>query len=528
MLETVTPDIRSFALRGYQAEAVSSVFREFESGKKSTCVVIATGGGKTVVFGTIARGVIDEYGGRVLVLAHRDELIRQAADSLAAMGVESAIEKAGENAQCGIFDDPMCVVASVQTLRGKRLRSWEPGYFKLIIRDECHHATSDSDRAIIDHFRPDWHLGVTATPDRLDGENLGQVYQSVAFEYSMFQAIKEKYLSRLQVVRCETTVDLRDIRTTGGDLNQGDIEEAIRPHIEELALATRKEIGVRRTIVFTPDVGSGQAFASALESLGISAAAISGDSPNRAEILAAFRHGKYRVLVNCQLLTEGFDAPFVSAIVLARPTKSRALFSQMVGRGTRLFPGKENCLVVDFSWLTGKHQLVKPTDLFDTTQASPEVQAIANELVDKGEEPDLMLAIEKAEKTARERQLLRIKARERDVRYRRVSYDPMAVADVFGFNIRPESDSVLRTKATANQVRTLEKFGITGAAEMSKRRASMYIDKLIENARLGRATVKQKAHLIANGVPPEAARVMPIAEASQFLSALWGDRKRVG
>lgn len=520
----LSPAPPTVQLRPYQANALSRVFSEFDAGRKSTLLVMATGTGKTVTFGMIARAVVEDIGGRVLVLAHRDELIRQAADSLAAMGLEVAIEKASENARAGLFDDPGCVVASVQTMQRKRLQSWPRDHFKLIIADECHHSTGGSYRAVFDHFRPDWLLGVTATPDRLDGENLGQVYQSVAFEYPLFRAIEDKYLSRLRVVRCETTVDLSSIRTTGGDLNPGEIEEAIRPHIEELANATRKEIGDRRSIVFTPDVGSATAFASALDSLGLPSAAIHGDSKDRAEILQGFRHGKFRVLCNCALLTEGFDAPFVSAVVMARPTKSRALYSQMVGRGTRLFPGKAECLLVDFAWLTGRHQLVQPTELFDTTQTSAEVQAIAAELIDRGEEPDLMLAIERAESVAKERQAFRIKAREKEVRYRRVSYDPMAVADVLGLALRPESDSALRTRATDKQVATLEKFGVSGAAGMSKRRASMYIDRVIADMNQGKATIKQKAWLIARGVDPAEARAMSKAEASERLDVLFGKR----
>jgi superfamily II DNA or RNA helicase len=517
----------SLALRGYQAKAVGRVFSAFEGGDRSALLVMATGTGKTVTFGTVARAVIDDMGGRVLVLAHRDELIRQAADSLAAIGVEAAVEKAQEYARGALFADPPCVIASVQTLQRKRLQSWPKGHFKLVITDEAHHAAADSYKAIYDHLAPDWHLGVTATPDRLDGENLGQVFQSVAFEYPLFQAITDGHLCRIKVVRCETSVDLSAIKTTGGDLNQGELEEAIRPYIEELAIATRNEIGNRRSIVFTPDVGSGIAFASALASLGISARAIHGDSPDRAEILSGFRSGRHRVLCNCALLTEGFDAPFVSAVVLARPTKSRALYSQMVGRGTRNAPGKADCLAVDFAWLTGRHQLVQPTELLDTTSTSAEVIELAQDMLKKGEESDLLKALERAEKKAKERQVIRIKAVDRPVDYRRVVYDPMAVMDVLGMVNRPESDAVLKVKATPKQVATLEKFGVTGAEHMSKRRATMMLGRVFDRIGKKLATVKQVSHLIANGVDPDEARMLSLQEASERLDVIFGKRKRV-
>lgn len=509
-------------LRPYQSEAISCISDEFAAGRRSTLLVLPTGCGKTVTFGSLARDVIDR-GGRVLVLAHRGELLNQAADQLASLGVDAAIEKADQNAKASLWGEPSCVVASVQTMRGKRLESWPKKHFKLIITDECHHAPAESYGRIYSHLEADWHLGVTATADRLDGENLGQVYESLAFEYSLRDAIENRYLSRLKFVRCETKIDLSKIRTTGGDLNQGDIEEAIRPYIDELANGTRQEIGDRRAIVFTPDVGSAQAFASALTSLGLRAEAISGDSSDREEILDGFRKGRFRILCNCSLLTEGFDAPFVSAIVLARPTKSRALYAQMVGRGTRLAPNKQDCLVVDFAWLTGHHHIVSPVELFDTTKMDQEVQALAKAIIEKGETTDLMEAIERAEESHREKQKLRIKARERKVSYRRVSYDPFAVMETLGLPVRPESQDSMRVKPSQKQIEFLEKLGVTGAHLMSKRRASKMLNVLTMRLDQKLSTLKQVSWLISNGVDPDTARSMSKQEASQRLGELFAN-----
>lgn len=508
-------------LRDYQTEAKDAIFGEFARGIRSTLLVLPTGLGKTVVFGAAARDVIED-GGKVLVLAHRGELLDQAADSLAALGVEPSIEKAERSARGTLFGDPACVVASVQTMQRKRLESWPRKHFKLIVTDEAHHAPADSYGHIYRHLDADWHLGVTATADRLDGENLGQVYQTLAYEYSLRRAIEEGWLARLTFVRCETTVDLKNIRTTGGDLNLGDLEEAIRPHVEELANATRKEIGDRRAIVFVPDVGSADAFASALTSLGLKAEAVSGDSLDRGAIIDRFRTGGIRILVNCQLLTEGFDAPFVSAIVLARPTKSRSLFSQMIGRGTRLSHGKKDCLVVDFAWLTCKHNPVSPVELFDTTKMDKEVQDLAKALVESGEAPDLMDAIERAEATHVERQKIRIRAREREARYRRVAYDPFAAMDTLGMVNRTEAESSLRVKATEKQVRALEMFGVTDARTMSRRRASRMLDALFARKEQGLATLKQISWLISKGIDPDEARAMAKSDASTKLDELFG------
>jgi superfamily II DNA or RNA helicase len=511
------PDVK---LWPYQAEAFASVFREFDSGKRSTLLVMATGTGKTFTFGTVIRSVNEDHGKQALVLAHRDELIRQADESLATLGVETAIEKADERARGFLFGEAPCVVASVQTLRGKRLKEWPRDQFKLIVVDEAHHAAAVGYRAILDHFRPDWLLGVTATPDRLDGENLGQVFQSVAYEYPLFRAIQEGFLCRLKIIRCETGIDLSKIRTTGGDLNQAEIEEAIRPHVQDLANVARKEIGTRRCILFAPDVGSGQAFASALTSIGVPAMAIHGDSPDRSSILEDFRHGTFRVLCNCALLTEGYDAPFVSAVILARPTKSRAFYSQCVGRGTRKHPGKADCLIVDFGWITGQHELVRPTELFDTTDTSSEVLELADQLLDSGETDDLLKAIEMAEGKVRERRVIRITAREKDVRYRRVYYDPLAVMDTLDLPNRPESPASYRLKASEKQVQLLEKFGVKHADGLSKRRASLMLDKIFERTKRGLATVKQVSLLISRGCDPDAARGMTKGEASAYLDSI--------
>ena len=502
--------------RDYQATAFDRILGEFEAGVPSTLLVLPTGTGKTVTFGLLARHVID-LGGRVLVLAHREELLAQAANTLALIGLDAAIEKADQRARA--WGDRECVVASVQTLQGKRLASWAPGHFALIITDEAHHAAAPTYRRIYDHLEPGWHLGVTATADRLDRKNIGQVFRTLAFEYPLGDAIAAGHLSRLQIVRCETKVDLSAIRTTAGDLNSADIEEAIRPHVEELVNATVKEIGVRRTIVFTPDVGSAQATASALESLGIRAAAISGESRDRAAILADFRAGRHQVLVNCNLLTEGFDAPFVEAIVLMRPTKSRSLYCQMVGRGTRLSPGKANCLVVDFAWLTGRHKLVSPAQLFDTSTKKVVDAATADIVAELlvQQHLDLMDAIEIAQEESERRRRLQVVAKRKEVKYRRVAYDPFGRCDMLGLPTDSEPEYALKHRPTDEQRATLERHGIRNADQMSYSRAAIYVGKIRERQARGLATLKMVHALIRHGIDPDRAASMPFGEAGRHL-----------
>ena len=250
------------------------------------------------------------------------------------VGLSPGVERAEETARSSF--EPHAVVASVQSIcRPKRLETWPTDYFKLIVVDECHHATAKTYQRILKHFASAKLLGVTATPDRADGEEIAEVFNTIAYEMSLWEAMTAPppgpYLCGLTIDRCETEIDLRQLRTTRGDFSPADLEEIILPIIEMLANATREKIGDRQTIVFTPDCGSASAMATALQSLGLRADYVWGDSPDRAEKVEKYRTGETQVLVNCMLFVEGFDAPETSAIVLCRPTKSRSLYSQMVG-----------------------------------------------------------------------------------------------------------------------------------------------------------------------------------------------------
>lgn len=526
----------SITLRGYQEGSITGddkfpgVFKEWERGVKETSIILPTGCGKTVVFGSIIARYNDRFGPRPdgsprrsLVLAHRDYLLRQAADTLASLGVMSAIEKAEMKARASVFGEPECVIASVQSMqlnkRSKRLLGWPREYFDLIVTDEGHHKDAARYQAIYNHFTAQHRLLVTATPDAIDVESL-------AYEYSMIDAVKNGYLCPIRVVRADTQIDLSQIRTTAGDLNQADIEAAIQPHIETLANAIKQEIGDRKTIVFTPDVGSAEAMMSALCQLGITTETMSARTPDQArlDILDGYRSGQFQCLTNCAMFTEGFDVPAVSCIVLLRPTKSRPLFVQMVGRGTR--PKDPNgphqdLLVVDFPWNAGKHKLVKATELFDRTTESEELYQEAQRILDIGETDDLMEAISKADEVLTERTRMKVAAAEKRARYRRFVYDPLEIGEILKIPNRHESDRSIKAKASEKQIEILTRWGIVGAETLSRKRASQFMSKLIERREKGLATYKQVAHLIAKGVDPKEARSMRFEEASARLSELF-------
>lgn len=353
---------RAPTLRPYQLAAISAVQAEWARGIRRTLLVLPTGTGKTVVFADLARRVVSR-GDRVLVLAHRTELLEQAQRKLSDVGVWAAIEKAERRAGFA----PV-VVASVQTLQRKRLEDLDPKQFGLVVVDEGHHAPAASYRAILGHFDGVCVLLVTATPDRADGKALGEICESVAYSYELRDAIRDGWLAPIRARRIVVAgVDLSKVRSRAGDLANDELASIMAA--DEAVLGTvvplLEQAGDRRTIVFAVDVAHAFALASALRDRRAGCARVAHgemESDERTEILADFRAGRFQFLVNVALFTEGFDEPTVACVAVARPTKSRALFVQMVGRGTRLCEGKHDCLVLDFTGNAGKHKLVGPLD----------------------------------------------------------------------------------------------------------------------------------------------------------------------
>ena len=352
-------------LRPYQQEAKEKVFEKWNSGDKKTLLVLPTGCGKTIVFAKITEDCVRQ-GARVLILAHRGELLEQASDKIEkATGLKSAVEKA-ENSCINSWY--RVVVGSVQTLmRDKRLNQFSCDYFDTIIIDEAHHVISDSYKKILEHFSEANVLGVTATPDRGDMKNLGQVFDSLAYEYTLPQAIKEGYLTPIKAVTIPLKLDLSGVSTQAGDFKASDIDTALDPYLYQIATEMKKYCANRKTVVFLPLVKTSQKFRDILNTQGFNAAEVNGNSTDRAEVLSDFENDKYNVLCNSMLLTEGWDCPSVDCIIVLRPTKVRGLYCQMVGRGTRLCKGKEDLLLLDFLWHTERHELCRPAHLICTS-----------------------------------------------------------------------------------------------------------------------------------------------------------------
>lgn len=379
---------RAFTLRPYQEEAVTRIYEEWQAAR-STLLVIPTGVGKTVVAAEVIRR---RPPGRVMFVAHRGELISQGKGTIEAVtGAIADVEMAGRYA--GGSD---IIVATVQTLCSGmggdgRMIAFKPEQFSLLILDESHHATSSTWRKVKEYFCQNPALkvlGLTATPDRADEEALGQIFDTVAFDYELSDAIKDGWLVPIFVQSVAVAgLDYSSIRTTAGDLNGADLAEVMEfeENLHRIASPTMEIVGNHKALVFAVTVNHAERLCEIFNRHKDGCARwVCGKTPKdvRAETLADFKRGAFSIIVNVGCLTEGFDEPSIEYVVMARPTKSRALAAQMIGRGTRALPGivdgpptaeerkaaiaasaKPKLHVIDFTGNTGRHRLVTPADI---------------------------------------------------------------------------------------------------------------------------------------------------------------------
>jgi superfamily II DNA or RNA helicase len=498
-------------LRPYQQAAFDSIQSGWADARKQLAVM-ATGGGKTILFSHLAAA----EPGRTLILAHRAELIQQAVAKLhAATGVFASVEMGASRALPGHG----VVVASVQSMRA-RLAKYDPAAFDLIIADEAHHALAAEWQSVLKHFPTARVLGVTATPSRADNRKLGSFFERLACEVTLLDLIREGFLSPIRALKLAVQVDVSALRKKRGDLAAGDVGGALSPRLAAVADAVADEIWSRKTLVFLPLCETSDAFAAALRARGIDARHVAGDSPDRAEILAWFSEPGAKCLCNAMLLTEGYDEPSVDCLVMLRATASSALYSQMVGRGTRLSPGKEFCLILDPLWITGDHKLCKPADI---CAGSPEHRDALQAQLDLGE--DLLEAEEKAQANMAE-SLERKLAEAAKKKAPKGLVDPVAWAlalhDGDLSHWTPTTDAEAEP-ATEGQLRDLAEFGLwTEGEQMCRGYAAALLSRVAERRRLGLASPKQVAFLRRLGAPN--ADTMTAKEAGFFFSRRYGRR----
>jgi ATP-dependent helicase IRC3 len=378
---TVATEPTALELRPYQEEAIAAVNDAWMDGVARPLVALPTGTGKTVIFGyLLARGASP-----ALVLAHRDELIRQAVDKLLVVNpdFEVGVVKAEQNE----VSAPV-VVASVQTLARPNRLSQLCQDFRTIVVDEGHHAVADTYQRILEHvgsLAPGGPLtvGFTATPERADKVGLGAVWDKIVYQKSLLDMIIAGYLCDVRAVRITLQANLDQVHTRHGDFVESELEGAMLDadapvHVVQ---AYQDHAAGRKALVFTPTVQLAYAMRDAFQSAGIAAEGLDGTTPleERRGILRRLHSGETPVVCNCGVLTEGFDEPSIDCIIVARPTKSKPLYIQMVGRGTRIYPGKQDLLILDVVGVTSRHSIITANEIFKLGLTKKSVKEVTEE-----------------------------------------------------------------------------------------------------------------------------------------------------
>lgn len=543
-------------LRPYQDEASASVFRAWET-RDAALIVMATGVGKTVMFSDIIRRMIAATGKKALVLAHRQELIWQAKKTIKAFGLKVSVEMGEHKASADWFHRPDVIVSTVQTQAvgcggNGRMSKFRPEDFALVVIDEAHHYghTGIYEKTL------KWYrtnpalkiLGVTATPDRLDKQNIVSKLGGIAFSFDTLDAIKDGWLVPVkQRMIVAASIDLSHVRTQAGDLNPGELSEIMeseRP-LHQVAGPLVEETFGLRTIVFAVSVKQAERLAEIINrSRPGKAIAVSAKTPkeNRREILKLFKRGAYQYVVNVGILTEGFDDSGVGCVAVARPTKSRALYQQMAGRCIRpsesiahtlgdipdasarkeliAASDKPECLIIDYCGNAGKHKLICTADLL-AGDAPPKAVERARKRAEKtGEAVDMTEEIARAKRELEmeeARKRLRVVAK---TTYRKLDIDPF---EALGVTRPPASFARYDEGPTEKMVNLLAKNGID-ASGMTMREAKVIMRELFRRWDAKLASVKQSTWLktkMGLSVP------LRKDEASRIMDRVIGARKAV-
>lgn len=350
-------------LRPYQKETLIAIKKKYVRGEHKQVIVYATGLGKTVVFSQLISDMTTYFKKKALVLAHREELLTQARDKM--LAINPALKIGIEMADQSVDPTDDIIVASVASIGrsgSDRIKKFDPADFCLVVIDEAHHASADTYRNVLSHFdilkdEKDTNaaillLGVTATPSRNDNKGIDKVFNEVVYEMDIIDGIQQGFLSRIKAYRVDTRTDISQVGKVGADFNQGELADAVNnPERNNLIVKAYKErVPGKQALVFAADVAHTHALTQAFIDAGITASFVTGalDKDERRLRLKNFYDKKIQVMVNAMVLTEGYDNEFIEAVLMARPTQSGILFQQMIGRGTRISPGKTHLTIIDF------------------------------------------------------------------------------------------------------------------------------------------------------------------------------------
>lgn len=540
-------------IREYQQQAVDAVYKEWSEGCNSTLIVCPTGSGKTVIIANVIKGLKPR---RCIVIAHRQELLFQAREKIAyATGIECEIEMADMVASTSFWNKAPCIVASVQTLvsgpkENRRMRRFNPKDFAAVIVDEAHHMTADSYLEIWKYFsegNPDIKLlGVTATPDRTDEEALGQVFKSVAFDYEILDAIHDGWLVPVEQQMVKTTIDWAGIRTTCGDLNGADLAAVMEAEdaLHGVAGATIEIAGNRRTLVFAASVKQAEMLCNIFNRHKPGCSEwVCGATPRdqRKNLLDRFHDGETQIMVNCAVLTEGFDSPGVEVIVMGRPTKSRALYAQCCGRALRPLDGitnnletaderkaaiasspKPSALIIDFVGNSGKHKLMTTADILGGKVSEEACEKAVERAKKEGGPVNMQMLLDEEEKKLRElaeARRLAEEARKNKV-VAKVSFRSSFVNPFDILDISPARDRGWDNGRTLSekQRQFLAKQGVDSTA-IPYSQGRQLINELFRRFRGDKATLKQCA-VVKRHWPEVNVKDLTREQASGFINQL--------
>jgi superfamily II DNA or RNA helicase len=511
-------------LRDYQrrwCRKTWEAFTEGVDGRRFTRILstAATGAGKTVMASALIYATIQKLKGRTLFLADTDDLVGQAAKGIfSATGLIPSIEKASDHAGRKSHN----VVGSIQTMmQPARLETWAPDHFKLVIADEAHLSMADGWQRVLKRFNGGgaWILGVTATPERGDDRDLWDFYEHLGDEIGLFELIEGGFLAPISV----ETVPLKiDCTTVAIQENYGDdgneMETVLEQYWDQIIEEWKARASGRKTLWFQPGVRASKRFVARLHAHGLTAKHIDGNTPGRATVLEEFERGDFQHLSNAQLLQKGYDCPDIECVVILRPTQSRVAYQQMVGRGTRIAPGKEDMLLLDFLWeFQDRMKPIGPADL--ATREPRRREALAQAFRDgAGAKIDLGDAFTDFERDQAKK--LVTKLRELAMSRRAMKFDAREIAVAFD---QPELLDYVPTARweqqppTPKQIEMLVKAGVQVSGIQTAGEASKIIEFIINRRTEGHATLKQAAALLANGVDLETARTATFTAASALL-----------
>jgi len=439
-------------LRYYQREMSESFVEDLEAGGKAGLIVGATGAGKALVLADVAKLYLAKHGKPVLIIAHRKRLIKQLSLTLESWCNEYvSVEMAEQTAHDTLA---RITVASVQSLaKESRRKRYHAERFGLVVVDEGHHAGSAGHMLVLDHFPNAYRLLFTATPDVDEKKSLPA--SKILYDYPLSKAVKEGYLCPIEAELIPLRIDLTKVHTKMGDFKDSELDTALVPYLERIA----KEIVSRpneKHLVFTPLIATSKMIADILNGMGMKTLHLDGTSVNPDKGISAFERGEYQCMTNSMLMTEGYDIPCVSCITNLRATKSRTLYSQIIGRGTRLYGGKTRLLLLDFLWHTKRHKLCRPANL---VAESDRVQEIMESTYRTGGKLNVIEAHDIAERAVADQEKSIVKEIRSHEHKKRELINPLTMTEYDVDQYKPCADWE-RLDITPAQLDTLKKQGV--------------------------------------------------------------------